>query len=120
MDAIPTCSIEEDVAIPKYKIPEEILARLPDDFWKALADELTRVFGDDIFNKDEDAGARRIVFLTGTIGWAKAFLKTCEYFKLIDVLEYCGKLEWYDSDTFDDEICKILEEKYIENMEGAK
>lgn len=110
----------DDVAIQEYKIPKEILVKFSDDFWKVLADELTKVFSNDIFDKYEDIGTRQIVFLTSTIGWAKAFMKTCRDFKLIDVLEYYNELEWYDSDTFDDEICKILEEKHIENMEGAR
>lgn len=113
MDAFPTYPIEEeDVAIPEYKIPEEILARFPDDFWKVLASELAQVFGNDIFDKYEDIGTRQVVFLTSTIGWAKAFMKTCRDFELIDILEYYNKLEWYDSDVFDDEICSLLEKKY--------
>lgn len=121
MDVIPTCPIEEDnITIQEYKIPKEILAKFSDDFGKVLASELTLVFGNDIFDKYEDVDTRQVIFLTSTIGWAKAFMKNCRDFKLIDVLEYYDELEWYDSDTFDDEICKILEEKYIENMEGTK
>lgn len=104
----------------KYEIPKEILSKFSDDFWKVLANELARVFGNDIFDEDEDAGTRQIVFLTSTMGWAKAFMKTCKIFKLIDILEYYDKLEWYDSDAFDDKICKILEEKYIKGMEEIK
>lgn len=111
---------EDNITIQKYEIPKEILSKFSDDFWKALTNELARVFGNDIFDKDEDAGTRQIVFLTSTIGWAKAFMKTCRDFKLIDILEYYDKLEWYDSDAFDDMICKILEEKYIKSMEETK
>lgn len=131
MDVIPTCpkilpneiaeQIEdEDIGISEYKIPEEILAKIPDNFWEVFARELYNVFGNDIFNKYEDIDARQIDFLTSTTGWAKAFMKTCKQFGLIDILEYYANLEWYDSDQFDDDIYEILEEKYVNKMEGNK
>lgn len=113
MDAFPTYPIEEeDVAIPEYKIPEEILAKIPDGFWEKFAMELIKIFGSYIFDKEEETGDRYLIYHPSTIGWAKAFMKTCRAFELIDILEYYNKLEWYDSDVFDDEICSLLEKKY--------
>lgn len=111
---------EEDIGIPEYKVPEEILAKIPNEFWEKFAMELIKIFGSDIFDKEEETGDKYLIYLPSTIGWAKAFMKTCRDFGLNDILEYYNKLEWYDSDTFDDEICEILEEKYAERMEGAK
>lgn len=110
----------EDIGIPQYKIPEEILARLPDDFLEKFARELGDVFGFDIFDKDEESGDPALIYLPSTIGWVNAFKKTCEQFGLIDILEYYNKLEWYESDQFDDGISSLLEKKYVEKMEDTK
>lgn len=104
-----------------YKIPEDILARFPDEFWKVFTEELNKTFDCDIFaSYPENNGDRVLDYITGTIGWVNAFKKTCEHFSLIDIWEYYGKLEWYDSDVFDNEICSLLEKKYAEKMEGTK
>lgn len=110
---------EEDIGIPEYKVPEEILAKIPNEFWEVFAKELIKIFGSDIFDKEEETGDRYLIYHPSTIGWAKAFMKTCKQFGLIDILEYYDKLEWYDSDAFDDEICKVLEEKYAEKNGGC-
>lgn len=131
MDTIPTCPKilpneiakqleEEDIAIQKYKIPDEFLTKIPDNFWEVFARRLYNIFGASIFDKYEDIDARQIDFLTSTTGWAKAFCAACNVVGLNDFCKYYRKLEWYESDQFDDEILENLEEKYINKMEGNK
>lgn len=108
-----------DDSIFDYKIPEDILAKFPDNFWKVLARELNTIFECDIFaSYPENNGDRVLDYITGTIGWVHAFKRTCKDFGLIDIWEYYDKLEWYDSDVFDVEICSLLEKKYVKKMEG--
>lgn len=102
-----------------YKIPEDILAKFPDEFWKAFAEELSTIFKCNIFAAyPENNGDRVLDYIPGTIGWVHAFKKSCEHFGLNGIFEYYDKLEWYDSDLFDVEICSLLEKKYVEKMEG--
>lgn len=86
-----------------YKIPEEILAKIPDDFWKMFYDELTAVFG--------DVTVEALLWLSGTFGWHGALTKTCKRLNITEVSKYYNGLEWYDSDLFDSELCDLLEEK---------
>lgn len=60
---------EEDIAIQKYKIHDEILTKIPDGFWEVFARRLYNIFGASIFDKYEDIDARQIDFLTSTTGW---------------------------------------------------
>lgn len=100
------------MSVHDYKIPDDILAKIPDYFWPALAGELVSVYNPFIFN-EVDVGVRAIDFLTGTVGWTEAFKATCKKLGMEWMNEYLDKLEWYDSDIFESEICDLIISKFV-------
>ena len=100
-----------------YKIPNDILEKIPEHFWPALAGELVSVFGPTIFeyNIYED-GTRDYPFeyISGTAGWHLALKMTCRKLDIDWLYEYYKKLEWYDSDKFDSEIQDLITSKFID------
>ena len=95
-----------------YKIPDDILTKIPDYFWPALAGELVSVCDPFIFD-EADVGVRAIDFITGTAAWDEAFKATCKKLGMKWLNEYRDKLEWYDSDRFDDRICDLIMSKFV-------
>ena len=95
-----------------YKIPDDILAKIPDYFWSALAGELVSVFSTSIFDKD-DTDMYQLDFLCGTTGFDCAFHMTCRKLDLMWLYDYRNRLEWYDYDMFDSEISDILINKVL-------
>lgn len=65
-----------------YKIPEEILSKIPEYFWTAFAGELVSVFGPNIFEENTDDGLMGLDFLGGTSGWSAALEMTCRKLEL--------------------------------------
>lgn len=94
-----------------YKIPEDIINAIPETFWKAFAEELTRRFGTDIFGIDPDAGAAVLDFLSGTKGWYDAFKAACKALEMTDIYEYYDALVWWKFDMFCNEISGMLLER---------
>lgn len=95
------------MSIINYKIPDNILEKIPDYFWPALAGELVSVFSPSVFDK-EDTDVYQLDFVCGTAGFDRAFHMTCRKLDLMWLYDYRNRLEWYDYDMFDSEISDSL------------
>lgn len=95
-----------------YKIPKEVLDSIPEYFWWAFAGELVSVFSTSIFVKDE-FGQMGLYFISGTIGWNAALKMTCHKLYMDWLYEYYEKLEWWESDMFDDKFEDLLVSKFV-------
>ena len=104
---------------PTYKIPQDILDKIPDYFWAAFAGELVAMFGPYIFRKDED-GYYDIDFGTGTGGWSVALRATCKRMDMDWLISYYTSLSWDESDLFDDELVGLLIKKFIESYDDIQ
>lgn len=91
-----------------YKIPEEVLSKIPDGFYIRFIFELESAFGEKIFDQ---AG---LSCLVGTFGWRGALKSTCEAFDMGWLYSYYVSLKWYDADKFDDELLGLVKEKHGE------
>lgn len=99
-----------------YKIPDDILTKIPDYFWPALAGKLVSVFSPTIFDKEvTDVGESwySIDFVCGTAGFDLAFHMACRKLDMMWLYDYRDRLEWYDYDMFDSEISDILIDKVL-------
>lgn len=96
----------------EYKIPEEILSRVPKYFWPAFAGELISTLGLAIFYKDGDYYALNCV--SGTMGWNAALRMACNKLDLKWLFDYYDKLEWWQSDMFDGELEDLLIKNFVE------
>ena len=99
-----------------YKIPDDILAKIPEHFWPAFAGELVSVFGHDLFEtyESKDGGTESgLYYIGGTAGWNVALKMTCWKLNIDWLYDYYYKLEWYDSDLFDYEIECLIESKFV-------
>lgn len=96
-----------------YKIPKDVLAKIPDYFWAGLAGELVGVWSLDIFEK-ADEKTTYIDFHGGTMGWAAAFKMACKKLDMQWLYDYYDALEWWESDHFDGEIIDLLKYKFID------
>lgn len=95
-----------------YKIPEEMLSKIPDGFYIRFIFELESAFGEKIFDQ---VG---LSCLVGTFGWRGALKTSCEAFDMMWLDNYYKNLRWYEADRFDDEFLAILKEKHgIERSE---
>lgn len=97
----------------EYKIPEEILAKVPEYFWPALAGELVSTFGMTVFEK-HDENEYGLYFLSSTCGWNAALRMTCKKLEMKWLFDYYDKLEWWQSDKFDGELEDLLIKNYVE------
>ena len=103
-----------------YKIPTEILSKIPEYFWAGFVGELVSVFGLDLFDKVDDEECVGADFVTGTSGWNYAFRAACDKLNLEWLFDYYDKLDWMRSDVFDGEILdKVLEKFVSQNGEGT-
>ena len=90
----------------EYKIPQEIKISLTKEF---AVDFLNKLIV--IFNLKQTTLCLEYLFnLESTCGWADAFKYTCQKHNMEDVLAHYNKLEWYDSDLFDDEFASLIVE----------
>ena len=103
------CSLGEDLT---YKIPEDILSKIPEYFWPAFAGEIVSVFGLFTFNKVD--GLYNLYFITGTTGWNAALKMTCRKLNMDWLYEYYNKLQWWESDMFDGEFEDLIISKFVE------
>jgi hypothetical protein len=103
------CSLGEDLT---YKIPEDILSKIPEYFWSALAGELVSVFGPHALEKVDDS--YNLYFLTGTTGWNAALRMTCRKLDMDWLYEYYNNLQWWESDMFDGEFEDLIISKFVE------
>jgi len=85
----------------EYKIPEDIMELITDDFLNKFLDNLKDNFKRWLMNSQitED----ELFYLEGTSGWSQALKTTSE-----KVFCYWNKLEWYDSDIFDSKITELM------------
>lgn len=97
----------------EYKIPEEILSKIPQHFWPALAGELVSTIGLHVFEKDENS-QYGLYFVSGTFGWNAALRMTCRKLDMKWLFDYYDKLEWWQSDMFDGEFEDLLIKKFVE------
>lgn len=104
-----------------YKIPTEILSKIPEYFWAGFSGELVSVFGLDLFDKvEEDQECTHADFVVGTAGWNYALRATCDKLNLKWLFDYYDKLDWMQSDMFDGEILnKVLEKFVSQSGEGT-
>jgi len=105
----------ESKAQAKYKIPDEIKARIPPYFYIAFAGELCSVFGRRIFEKDK-SGVYGLSYVGSTCGWGEAFRMTCQKTDLSWLADYYKELEWNDSDLFDGEVENEIISRFIETQ----
>jgi hypothetical protein len=96
-----------------YKIPDDILAKIPEYFWPAVAGELVSVYSPSVFVKDED-GLCGMDFIIGTSGWHVVLKATCRKLDMDWLYEYYCKLEWYDSDWFDGEMFDLIKNNFVD------
>ena len=96
----------------EYKIPEEILDKIPERFWPAFAGDLVSVFGPDVLAEDED-GCYTLYFRCGTMGWNAALSAALRKLDMMWLYDYYDKLEWWESDHFDGEVADLLIAKFI-------
>lgn len=109
----------KEFVVPTYKIPKNILDRIPDYFWAGFAGGLCAIFGPGIFEKDLD-GFYKIEYITSTGGWAVALMASCEQMSMDWIMSYYTSLSWDESDLFDDELADSLIQKFVENKDGKE
>lgn len=100
----------------EYKVPEEVLMKIPSHFWPAFAGELISTFGLMIFEKEEGTDLYALYYVSSTNGWSAALRITCNKLDMKWLFDYYDKLEWWQSDMFDGEI----EDKLISIFVEAK
>ena len=88
-----------------YKIPQEIKVRFTKGFAINFLHKLNVVF--DLI---QPLSLEYLINFEGTCGWVDAFKCACQKYNMEDVFAYYNKLEWYDSDLFDDEFANLLVE----------
>lgn len=88
-----------------YKIPEEVLSKIPDGFYTRFVIELEMVFGEGVIERTG------LACLQGTLGWCGALKASCEAFDMMWLHDYYRGLEWWDSVRFDDEFKDLVKEK---------
>lgn len=88
-----------------YKIPEEVLSKIPEGFYTRFVVELEMVFGEGVIERTS------LACLQGTLGWCGALKASCEAFDMMWLYSYHNGLKWYDVDRFDNEFKEILKEK---------
>ena len=87
----------------EYKIPQEIKTKLTKGFAIDFLNKLNV-----IFDLMQPLSLEYLVYFEGTVGWVDAFKCACQKYNIEDVFAYYDKLEWYDSDLFDDEFGSLL------------
>lgn len=97
-----------------YKIPDDILAKIPEHFWAAFVGELVSVFSPSVFEKNIDSETIMLNMITGTGGWHAALKMTCRKLGMDWLYIYYNDLPWYDSDMFDSEIEDLIFSKFID------
>lgn len=102
-----------------YKIPADILTKIPQYFWPAFAGELVSTLGLAVFQKDEDS-QYGLYFLGSTFGWNAALRMTCEKLNMKWLFDYYDKLEWWQSDMFDGEFEDLLIKNFVESRDNPE
>ena len=97
----------------EYKVPEEILSKIPQHFWPAFAGELVSTLGLGVFDKDEN-DQYGLYFVSGTFGWNAALRMTCKKLNMKWLFDYYDKLDWWQSDMFDGEFEDLLIKNFVE------
>lgn len=97
-------NMEVDHVHYEYKMPSEVKEEFTKEKMVYFLDEFKTIFnlGDDVRLWND------VLPREGTCGWYNAFKNMCIEYGLEDVLFYYDKLEWYDSDLFDDEFGDLL------------
>lgn len=97
----------------EYKVPEEVLMKIPSHFWPAFAGELISIFGLSIFEKETENGYG-LFYVSSTVGWNAALRMTCNKLNMKWLSDYYDKLEWWESDMFDGEFEDLLIKNFVE------
>lgn len=100
----------------EYKVPDEVLSKIPRHFWPAFAGELVSIFGLSIFEKETENGYG-LFYVSSTVGWNTALRMTCEKLDMKWLFDYYDKLELWQSDVFDGEIEDLLIKNFVESRE---
>ena len=87
-----------------YRIPKEIKNEFTKEMMFYFLEELVDIFDMPSTPTYYDD----IVYREGTAGWYRAFEKMCINYGLEDILSYYNRLEWYDSDLFDNDFSDLL------------
>lgn len=90
----------------EYKIPEEVLSRIPDGFYTRFVIELEMVFGEGVIERTG------LACLQGIFGWCGALKTSCEAFDMMWLYDYYRGLEWWERDRFDDGFKDLVKEKH--------
>ena len=99
----------------EYKIPEEIIVKIPQHFWPAFAGELVSTFGLMVFEKEEGSDFYALNYVSSTNGWNAALRMTCNKLDMKWLFDYYDKLEWWQSDMFDGEFEDLLIRNFVES-----
>ena len=101
-----------------YKIPEELISKIPEEFYLDMLRGLTVLYGKelitDIFKTGREIGVYDLN--SGSGAWADVFESACRRHNMDQLLEYYWTLPWYLSDQFDG----IIEGEIIEIITRGK
>lgn len=96
---------------PEYQTAEAIRQKLPLLFYDVFIEELRKIFGDGILELDD--GLPMLFYVTGTVGWTRALLKTCGALNASWFYNYYDGLSRRESEILDDEIARKLARTFV-------
>ena len=85
----------------EYEIPKEYKKKLNKGFLSIFMNSLVKMW-------DEESIDNVIAYERGTNGWYEAFIKACFESGNSDMSSYYSRLEWFDTDRFDEELAEII------------
>ena len=88
---------------------EEVIAKIPCEFYPIMKSELAKVFGKKILNKKKRRGYN---LSPSTVGWFEALKNTCKQLDLMWLYDFSDSLPWDQSDEFD----AMLEQEMIRRI----
>ena len=94
----------------RYTMPEKYKSMCTDNFLKEFRKQLYRMHEHYSLDLFADEG---IPINTSTTGWYASFGKACLLTNNEELLDYYDKLEWEDSDIFDDELANMMVDRKI-------
>jgi hypothetical protein len=97
----------------EYLIPENIKKLFTYDFLVDFKQSLDFMFKYVGYKEEDKTYWGMYNYLESTGGWHDALMISCRNFKYHDLISYHSSLPWYDSDLFDDELCRIMVEKKV-------
>lgn len=118
---MPIISHKDGGVSVEYTIPLEIKEKIPVYFYQCLAGNLFAIGGMDssnfmFFDKENSFPYEDKIYQdlnSGTGWWYEAFKATCIMLDMKWLFKYYCSLEWYDSDLFDWEVEKGINDYFI-------